>query len=1031
MAHPELLLTPSSLEFWGQFLLTSLLLAFLLHWRISGGIAEFHTRTRYLVLALLFYVLGLILLILHVSTLKTERMPSIAMMYPAAVAALFVFGKFVYRMPSLPAAWRREERIATQLIFALVVWEFGYGIFRLLSLARGRLHIRSQFQDTLTLLVISWLMIVLVRQALRADEKDGAGASWQTRLRRVSTTDAQATRALLIVLVLMFLLNAGNAAQSWLGISRNASYFWTSLISLTALVSTILVYVNYYALTGGLVVQVTGVIVMLIVLVISVAGRSATNAFTTSYTGMTIQTPARTIRFTPVAPSSYRAEVLPLAPGASGATEAAPGRMRTRLVAPVAGAMARVELPIAFPFFGQAWTTIYVDPGGFLTFGAPQRRIDIEYRYGAVPAIFALYRSMLESPAEDSAPATVTVASRADQVRVRWSSALQAPTETESAGALFQIVLNADGAFAIEHLSIAPTLLTPYLLATNEWIWRVGITDGNVNRMPQHVAWADVAGEPIHATGTTIDDAELTIRRLIHPIHQQLAVLMFMSILMAAGSIPLFLRAGFMQPLERLLRAIERTQHGDLTVQVPIHFSGEIATITRNFNRLVASQRNLLENLEAQVHARTQLLELTNQELQGEIQLRRQVQLDLEELNRELDARVQERTHALSQSEERFRRVVTSISDQVYAVTIDPLTRTVGDDYLSPGLKAMLGIQHTDGADLLVRLRMQHVAQKDLANFDAHIASLFRGCDSEVDYRFIMPDGTQKWVRASVRCERVSPAQIRCYGVISDISDRKQLERETAARMALQEVEQLRTAWLSNMSHELRTPLGLIKAAATTLLATDVTIPSSMQQPILEQLDYETDRLTDLINALLDLSCVDAGRLHLTYSETDVAGILREVCAAATLQMQISALPPFTLELVIDPPTQVAVVDRERIRRVLQNLLSNAMKFAPDDSLIALRAHASAAHICIEVEDHGIGIDAADQERIFERYYQVDNPGLRSHNGVGLGLPICREIVDAHGGSISLKSQRAGTGLASGTTITVCVPRMPPTGRKG
>jgi signal transduction histidine kinase len=486
-----------------------------------------------------------------------------------------------------------------------------------------------------------------------------------------------------------------------------------------------------------------------------------------------------------------------------------------------------------------------------------------------------------------------------------------------------------------------------------------------------------------------------------------------------------------MQPLERLLRGIERTQRGDLTVQVPIHSNGEIATITRTFNRLVASQRNLLENLETQVRERTQLLETTNQELQSEIQLRRQVQLDLEELNRELDARVQERTHELSQSEERFRRVVTSISDQVYAVTIDPLTRAVGVDYLSSDLKAMLGIQGTDGADLLVRLRTKHVAQEDLANFDAHIANLFQGCDSKVDYRFMMLDGTPKWVRASVRCERVSPAQIRCYGVISDISDRKQLEQETATRMALQEVDQLRNAWLSNMSHELRTPLGLIKAAATTLLATDVTIPPSMQQPILEQLDYETDRLTDLVNALLDLSRVDAGRLHLTYSETDVVGILREVCATATLQMRIGALPPFTLELVTDPPTQVAVVDRERIKRVLQNLLSNAMKFAPDDSLITLRAHASAAHICIEVEDHGIGIDATDQERIFERYYQVDNPGLRSHNGVGIGLPICREIVAAHGGTISLKSQKAGVGLASGTTITVCVPRTPPAGRKG
>lgn len=1029
MELPQIFLTPVSLEFWGQFLLTALLLAFIVYWQISLHNRASTRKTHYLAVTLAIYLSGALLLTLSAGALYAEQVFWSTLLFPSAALTALAFAQFTYRMPDLPAAWRREERICTLLLLAVAMGELGFGAFRLAALAQGQVYHRSWLMSFAMLLAMAWLAIVLMRQIARTNPPGSGLSTWFGKAAATQTHDVKATRAFLFVMLFLVALSAVNALQSWLGLSFNTVYYLSSLLSMATLITVILVYVNYSTPKASFVIQITSITIMLMVLVISTAGRAVTNTLAAGFEGELLATPTRTIRFTPSA-GSYQIDVLPVA-----ATQAsgAPAPLAERTLLPQDAEPMRVDLPFPFPFFGRVWSVIYLYPAGFLTFGEPQPLANLEFRYGGAPAIFALYRTGAAAPQPPAAPPRVTVTATAAQVRIRWEqdaapSGLDraAGSGAEAAGTLLQVVLNAGGVFEIDHLSVEPVQPDLPTLMGSTWQQWVGAHHGDVTRKLPVEDWAALAGRTIPMTQTLVVNDEIAVRALVHPILKQLVFLMLVSVLMAVGAVPLFLRAGFMQPLQRLLLGIERVRGGDLTGQIPIYQNSEIGVITEAFNELVAAQRVLLENLESQVYERTQRLGESNRELEQEIELHRKTQLALEQLNRHLDSRVQARTEELAQSEERFRRVVTSISDHVYAFTLDLTTGKHTIEFLSPNLRdfLLLDTQQINNA-FADDWRENCVAPEDWALYDQHMATLLAGRDSQVEYRLRRTDGQHLWVRASVRTERLSASEVRCYGVMSNLTARKQLEEETATRQALQEIELLRSEWLGNMSHELRTPLGLIKTAATTLLAKDITIPPSMQQDILARLDHETDRLTDLVDTLLDLSRLEAARLRLNYTQTDVAAMLQEIVDTAMLQMRLGAIPPFQVELAAATTPLYATLDRERMKRVVQNLLSNAMKFSPRHSRLTIGAKIEAAHLVITVADRGIGIDEADFEHIFQRYYQVKQTGVNNQPGVGLGLPISREIVRAHGGEITLNSRRAGKHRESGTTFIVRVPVAP------
>ncbi len=1012
MQFPHILLTPLSVEYWGQILLGALLLAFILSWQVHvGDLAR--RRTHYLALALTLYLLHVMLFALRSSALTVERMLWNILMNPVLALNALALTKFVYHMPALPAAWRREERIVTFVTISILIGEVAFCGFRLWGLWHGQVFLRIWWMDLVLALWALWLLLTLIRQVRRAKRSDASTIDGDASTQPSDTRTAQ---GLLVPMTFITVAAIANGLQMPLHLSPDMMFYLISLLSMAMLVAVMLIYLNYYAPRSSFVVQTTGIMVMLTILVISTAGRAVTNVMTDNYPAPVAQ--VGSIHFTPDG-EAYAIETSP--PPDAYSAQAASAIVRT--LTPQAGAagMAQVELPFPFPFFGRSWGTIYVHPAGFLTFGAPEQLIDLEFRYGAVPAIFARYRAGAALPNHTYVPHRMSMTATDDEVSIHWSHTAASGAVDSAEDVDLLVVLRADGAFTITHGWAQPLIpgAANSGIATQQW---VGAHNGDIMRTPPLVVWSAVNDTRVPMTQTLVADAEFQLRTSLHPMMVQLSLLMFVSVLTAVGAIPLFLRVGFMQPLERLLAGIEQMRRGDLAVQIPIQQHNEIGDISETFNQLAASQRLLLENLEEQVRERTHNLETANQQLHRAITLYQQTQRELEQLNRQLDDRVQERTRELAQSEARFRHVIASISDHVYAFTLNPLTGAQTLDFLSPNLRNFV---NGEIDDFWAQWRAHIVTPDDLPIYDQHVADLFLGRNSQVEYRLRQPDGQQPWMLASVRCEQLSTTEIRCYGVMSDISMRKQLEQEAAARRAAQEIESLRSEWLGNMSHELRTPLGLIKTAVTTLLAADVTIPPSMQHSILVRLNQETDRLTDLVSTLLDLSRLETARLRLTYTAADVCAMLQEVVDAAKLQMQLRSIPQFTVKLELASAHLYATIDHERMKRVVQNLLSNAMKFSPEHSEITLCAAIAHEQLIITVEDHGVGIDDNEFERIFERYYQVKQPGIHNQAGVGLGLPICREIVNAHGGEISLSSRPAHQYRESGTTFVVKVPVTP------
>ena len=240
------------------------------------------------------------------------------------------------------------------------------------------------------------------------------------------------------------------------------------------------------------------------------------------------------------------------------------------------------------------------------------------------------------------------------------------------------------------------------------------------------------------------------------------------------------------------------------------------------------------------------------------------------------------------------------------------------------------------------------------------------------------------------------------------------LARQASEIEILREVDRLRSELLANISHELRTPLGLIKVFCASLLEEDVEFDRVTQREFLSNIQQETERLEDLVNNLLDLSRIQDGRLWMDKCPTDVGQLAREIIKAMEIQfVQHHLVCDFSSEPL------VAMVDPRGFEQVLRNLLSNAIKYSPAGGAITVQGREEAGHLLVRVSDQGIGIPAEELTKIFERFYRVENEITASVRGAGLGLAVCRGIVEAHGGHIWVEST-LGAGSTFCFTLPVC-----------
>jgi signal transduction histidine kinase len=236
-------------------------------------------------------------------------------------------------------------------------------------------------------------------------------------------------------------------------------------------------------------------------------------------------------------------------------------------------------------------------------------------------------------------------------------------------------------------------------------------------------------------------------------------------------------------------------------------------------------------------------------------------------------------------------------------------------------------------------------------------------------------------------------------------------------------VAKLKSDFVSNVSHELRTPLALIRLYAETLELGRITTKEKKHQ-YYRIIRKESERLTALINNILDFSRIEAGRKEYEFRDTDIADLVRNTLDSYRYQIEQQG---FELEENIDPNLPAVRVDREAIARALVNLVNNALKYSDHEKFLGVKLYRENGVVKLEVADHGIGISRRDQSKIFEKFYRAGDPLVHNTKGSGLGLSLVQHITEAHGGAIEVDSA-PGAGsrfIMSLPLVNGSVPRPP------
>src|SRR5256714_12633079 len=226
-------------------------------------------------------------------------------------------------------------------------------------------------------------------------------------------------------------------------------------------------------------------------------------------------------------------------------------------------------------------------------------------------------------------------------------------------------------------------------------------------------------------------------------------------------------------------------------------------------------------------------------------------------------------------------------------------------------------------------------------------------------------------------------------------------------------VAKLKSDFVSNVSHELRTPLALIRLYAETLELGRITTKEKKQQ-YYRIIRKESERLTALINNILDFSRIEAGRKEYEFRQTDIADLVRNTLDSYRYQIEQQG---FTFEENIASDLPPVRVDREAIARALVNLVNNALKYSDHEKFLGVKLYGANGAVKLEVVDHGIGITRREQSKIFEKFYRTGDPLVHNTKGSGLGLSLVRHITQAHGGDIAVESTPG-----KGSKLTMSLP---------
>ena len=228
------------------------------------------------------------------------------------------------------------------------------------------------------------------------------------------------------------------------------------------------------------------------------------------------------------------------------------------------------------------------------------------------------------------------------------------------------------------------------------------------------------------------------------------------------------------------------------------------------------------------------------------------------------------------------------------------------------------------------------------------------------------------------------------------------------------QLAEMKSSFVSNVSHELRTPLALIRMFAETLEMERVKTEDKKRE-YYKIIGQETERLTHLINNILNFSKMEAGRKEYHFQEFDLSRMITDVLDSYQFHLENNG---FKLEKHLPQDRLLFNGDREALSEAFINLLDNAVKYSEDNKTINIKAGTADGNLFFEVRDYGIGISPEDQKRIFDKFYRVSTGLVHDKKGTGLGLTLVKKIVDAHNGKIIVESQPG-----KGSTFRIVLPK--------
>jgi PAS domain S-box-containing protein len=296
----------------------------------------------------------------------------------------------------------------------------------------------------------------------------------------------------------------------------------------------------------------------------------------------------------------------------------------------------------------------------------------------------------------------------------------------------------------------------------------------------------------------------------------------------------------------------------------------------------------------------------------------------------------------------------------------------------------------------------------------------------------VRKDGTTFWANVTITAMRDETGQLIGFAKLTrDLTESKRVEAieiasqereeildaERNARMAAQRATRMKDEFLATLSHELRTPLSSILGWTQILLKGIAKSPADQARAI-EVIDRNARAQVQLIDDLLDLSRIMTGKMRLDLQQVSMCDVVK---AAVDAAMPAAAAKDIRLRSVLDPARMMINGDANRLQQVVWNLLTNALKFTPRGGQVQVLLQRVNSHVELSVSDTGVGIPASFIGQVFDRFSQRDSSTTRAHGGLGLGLAICRQLVELHGGTIRASSPGEGQGATFSVELPISI----------